>query len=321
MNFQDYLNKITDAIYHTTGFSPEIQAKTLTTLIILLVLAVLRYLILRIVWRRTEDVHARYIWRKSLSYAATILGLLLLARLWVTGFSNFGTFLGLVSAGLAIALKDPLTDIAGWLFIIWRKPFGIGDRIQIGTHAGDVIDIRLFQFTLMEIGNWVDADQSTGRVIHIPNEKVFMEALANYSKGFQFIWNEIQVLVTFESDWKKAKEILAEIASRHSEHLSREAQEQVKRASRKFMIFYTQLTPIVYTDVKDSGINLTIRYLTEPRKRRGSTQNIWEDILDEFAKHDDIDFAYPTTRYYNNSLEGKQAVKSDPEKSQEDGGQ
>ena len=67
---------------------------------------------------------------------------------------------------------------------------------------------RIFMFTLMEIGNWVDADQSTGRVIHIPNGKVFKEVLANYSKGFQYIWNEIPVLVTFESNWKKAKEIL-----------------------------------------------------------------------------------------------------------------
>ena len=60
-------------------------------------------------------------------------------------------------------------------------------------------------FSLMEIGNWVDAEQSTGRVIHVPNGKIFSEPLANYTDGFQYIWNEIPVLVTFESDWKKSQ--------------------------------------------------------------------------------------------------------------------
>ncbi|NIP82375.1 MAG: mechanosensitive ion channel, partial [Gemmatimonadetes bacterium] len=87
----------------------------------------------------------------------------------------------------------------------------VGDRIQIGAHAGDVIDQRIFQFIVLEIGNWVDADQSTGRIIHIPNGLVFREPLANYTRGMQYIWNEIRVLVTFESNWKRAKQILDEI--------------------------------------------------------------------------------------------------------------
>ncbi len=104
--------------------------------------------------------------------------------------------MGLFTAGLAIALKDPLTNLAGWLFIVFRKPFIVGDRIQIGPHAGDVVDIRPFQFTILEIRNWVDADQSTGRMIHLPNAKVFVEAQANYSLGFNYIWNEIVVRLT-----------------------------------------------------------------------------------------------------------------------------
>jgi small-conductance mechanosensitive channel len=162
----------------------------------------------------------------------------------------------------------------------------------------------------MEVGNWVNADQSTGRVIHIPNGKVFRETQANYSKGFQYIWNEIPILVTFESDWKKAKSILAEIAQRHAEHLSRAAEIRLREAAKKFMILYTHLTPVVYTTVADCGVLLTIRYLCEPRKRRGTTQEIWEDILEEFAKCDDIDFAYPTIRYYDNPIEGKPEARA-----------
>jgi len=76
------------------------------------------------------------------------------------------------------------------------------------------------------------------------------------------------------------------------------------------MIFYTHLTPTVYTSVADSGVLLTIRYMCEPTRRRTSAQEIWEDILTKFAAHDDIDFAYPTTRFYRNPVEGKPGARA-----------
>lgn len=190
-----------------------------------------------------------------------------------------------------------------------RKPFDVGDRIQIGSVSGDVIDLRIFQFTIMEIGNWVDADQSTGRIIHVPNGKVFTDFQANYSTGFNYIWNELGVLVTFESDWEKAKKILTDILNKHAENLTEDVQKKIKETSRRFMIFYSVLTPIVYTSVKDSGVMLTMRYLCDVRKRRISAATIWEEVLIEFAKHDNIDFAYPTTRFYDNLSEGKSGTK------------
>ncbi len=91
--------------------------------------------------------------------------------------------------------------------------------------------------------------------------------------------------------------------------MSSTAEQQIREASKTFMIFYGTLTPIVYTSVKDSGVLLTIRYLIQPRQRRGSEQGIWEAVLNEFARCDDIDFAYPTTRYYHNAHEGKAGTK------------
>ena len=297
------MNDIVRIIEDTTGLGPDTQARLLVSLGIIAAFWLLRFLIQRMVWRRTEDPRTRYLWRKSLTYFAVALCILLIVPVWSRSLQSFATFLGLASAGVAIALKDIVADIAGWLFIITRRPFTLGDRIQIGPHAGDVIDIRIFQFTLMEIGNWVDADQSTGRIIHVPNGKVFTEATANYSKGFQYIWNEIPVLVTFESDWEKAKRILETIAKRHAEHLSRSAMERVKEASKKYMIYYAVLDPAVYTTVRDSGVLLTVRYLCEPRKRRSSSHAIWEDVLREFDAAPDIEFAYPTKRLFNRRLE------------------
>jgi len=290
-------------IHKNIGLSPETQMKVFLLLLISLILWVLYFLINWLVWRQTEDVRTRYRWKKTSGYILIILGLFIIIRLWFRGFESLATYLGLLSAGLAIALRDLVSDLAGWLFIIGRRPFSVGDRIQIGNFAGDVVDIRAFQFTLMEIGNWVDADQSTGRVIHIPNGMILREVLANYSKGFYYIWNEIPVLITFESDWQKAKKILQKIAEKDSERLSKAAEKKIKEASKKYMILYSKLTPIVYTSVKESGVLLTIRYLCEPQSRRGSEQKIWEDILKEFALQKDIQLAYPTQRFYNYRLE------------------
>ena len=303
------MESLTNWLEKTFDMSPALQQKLFASVIIILLLWLFRRILLTIAFKKNDDVRAQYRWRKTSIYFASTIGFLIIGRIWFEGFQSIATFLGLLSAGLAIALKDPLVNLAGWIFILWRKPFTVGDRIQIGGTAGDVIDLRIFQFTLMEIGNWVDADQSTGRIIHIPNGKVFSEVQANYSTGFDYIWNEIPVLITFESNWKKAKEILTNIVNNHAEHLSRSVEEKIKAASQKFMIFYKKLTPIVYTSVKDSGVLLTMRYLCDPRKRRGSEEEIWEDILNEFSKRTDVDFAYPTQRFYNNLSEGKKENK------------
>lgn len=298
---EEFINDITDFI----ASSPSLTVQIVETLVIILVLWGIRIFAVRLLQRNVETKKTVYKWRKNITYITFFIGALILGQVWFAALGQLGTFLGLLSAGIAIALKDPVTDIAAWLFLMWRKPFDIGDRIQVGNSKGDVIDIRVFKFTILEIGNWVDADQSTGRVIHIPNHKVFTDDLANYTSDFEFIWNEMGVLVTFESDWKKAKKILQEVVEENMQEFVEQAKEEIKKAEKSYLIQYRYLTPIVYTSVKDSGISLSIRYLSDPRKRRGISQSIWESVLDRFAEHDDIDFAYPTIRYYNNPAEGK----------------
>ncbi|BDV42987.1 mechanosensitive ion channel protein MscS [Geotalea uraniireducens] len=305
---------LTEWLQKTTGIPADLYDRVFTSLTIILVLWLVRRLILKAVWRRTENSRIRYQWRKISNYTAVTLGLLFLGRIWFQQFESVMTFLGLLSAGLAIAMKDPLVNVAGWLFILWRRPFDVGDRIQIGPHAGDVIDIRVFQFTLTEIGNWVHADQCTGRIVHIPNGKVFSDPQVNYTKGwFDYIWNELPVLVTFESNWQRAKAELQQIATDHAGHLTPLAERKLKESSREFIIVSPSLAPTVYTSVEESGVLLTLRYLCEPRRRREGTQQLWEAILERFAACDDIDFAYPTTRYYANTVEGKAGARATPE--------
>ena len=276
----------------------SIQVKFIATFIAILVFIFIRRFVLKIVFKKTDDALIRYRWQKTSSYIIYVFALIIIGRIWFKGIQSIATYLGLLSAGVAIALKDPLTNITGWFFILSRTPFAVGDRIQVGIHSGDVIDINFFKFTLMEIGHWGEGEQSSGRIIHIPNGKVFTETLANYGKGFKYIWNEVPVLVTFESDWKKAKKILNQISIKHAEHVSKAAARKFKETSKLFMMYKPDFNPQVYTKVEDSGILLTIRYLCNPRKRRITSQMIWEDILDEFANYENIDFAYPTTRFY-----------------------
>ena len=181
------------------------------SVLIIIALIAIHFIVNMIVRRQTENDSVRYKWRKNLAYFLSFIGFLLIGRIWFEGMASVATFLGLLSAGLAIALRDPVTDMAGWLFLVWRKPFSVGDRIEIADRKGDVIDVRFFKFTILEIGNWTTSDQSTGRVIHIPNHFILQNSIANYTSDFNFIWNEIPIVVTFESDWRKAKKIITEV--------------------------------------------------------------------------------------------------------------
>ena len=306
------MDQFTEAIKNFSGVEPITTERLLWSAAILAGLLLVRMLVLRGVTRWTDDVTRRYYARRTVSYVFWVLAILLIGRLWFHGLHDLAVFMGLASAGLLIALQDSVMNIAGWIFIILRRPFHVGDRIEIGAVKGDVIDLRLFQFSVVEIGNWVAADQSTGRIIHIPNGKVFKDPLANYTQGFEHIWHELPVLVTFESDWEDAKRILSEIAQDKAEKFSKTAERQIRKAAEKYMIFYKNLTPIVYTSVADSGVLLTIRYLTRARTRRGTEEQIWEEILRRFAARNDIDFAYPTTRYYDNPIEGKPGARAEP---------
>lgn len=286
-------------IEQSTGFTPAIQGKVIASLILLILAWVIQKIVQSIFLRKIEDPKFRYKWIKTISYTTYIFVAIIIGGLWFEGMRNLTTFLGLVSAGLAVAMKEPIANLAGWAFILWRKPFEVGDRVQLGEYKGDVIDQKLFMFTLFEVGNWVQEEQSTGRVINIPNGLIFTEVLANYNKGFQFIWNELNVHLTFDSNWQKAYDLLGKIAENNSLHLTERAQENVKKCAEKMMIFYNKLTPKVYLSIEDRGILLTIRYLCEIKQRRGSAENIWKDILIEFANHNDITFAYPAQRIYH----------------------
>ncbi len=271
---------------------------------VVLIFAV-RSLALRAVLARLQDSDHVYRVRKLSFYFSAGLLLIVLAWVWTQQLANLGSFLGLLSAGIAIALSDVLKNIAGWLLIVFRRPFKIGDRIQIGSDAGDVVDIGAFHFSLAEIQNWVDADQTTGRVLHIPNRMMFAEPLANYTEGTPYIWHEIPVTVTFESDWVLVCDLVREIIERHAPEPAEVVKTRPKEhISNQYLDLSGDAGTDVFVSAIEYGVTVTGRLLVEAKTRRLVTSAIWKDLLHAIDATPHADLAYPTTRFFRADIEG-----------------
>jgi small-conductance mechanosensitive channel len=294
-------HSITTWLEQALGISPHLLTRFLETLALALLYIVGVQLLRRVIDRRVPDAHRKFILKKTIAYVLGSFVVVGLLFVWLGGITGLAASIGVLSAGVAIALKDPLVNFAGWFFIAIRRPFVVGDRISIGPHSGDVIDRRLFQFSIIEIGAWVDADQSTGRVIHIPNGWIFNNSTTNFTQFFPYLWNEVALTITFESNWVRAKEILTEVARRHAIIESEEEERAIRAEAERNNIYFNHLDPIVWTRVVERGIMLTLRFLCKSRARRSTESVLWEALLRELAKADDISFAYPTTRFYQSA--------------------
>jgi small-conductance mechanosensitive channel len=279
------------------GIPIQTLSNTVWTLLALVIVLVLRRVTRRLV-AKNVDTGATYRANKLINYLATIVLLVTVALIWVEAFDNLPTYLGLLSAGIAIALADVLKNMAGWIYILSRRPFQVSDRIEVDGFKGDVVDIRLFRFSLMEIEGWVGAEQSTGRLVHVPNGIVFTDEVANYTEGFGYIWHEVPILITFESDWKLAEQLILEILRRDAPDVEGAAGSMIRETARRYSIRIGALTPTVYLTVRDSGVLLTARYLVEARTRRGIEDRVWRSILEAFAEQADVELAYPTVRTF-----------------------
>lgn len=284
--------------YLTLDQNYQLLRKIAYTVTIIVGMLFIRKVSQKLLARSTKSMADRYRWHKGIHYVCDGIAVLLIISVWFQSGQSFATYFGLVSAGVAIALQDPIANIFAWLHIIYKKPFDVGDRIKIAAHKGDVIDTHFLEFTMLEVGgNWSDADQNTGRLIHIPNRMVFKEAIYNETQVWPFIWHEIPVVVTFESDWERAKQLINQILNEEVEDIVTSADKYRKEHQKNHMLIrHGHITPIVYTNVEASGIELTMRFLCEPRMRRNRTEAIWEAILRQLHHESQIHLAYPTNR-------------------------
>ena len=285
-------------------------------IILTIVAAVAIYAVARVLRRallsRAVNLEKRHSVRRTVSWISVLFFIAVTALIWARQIGSLGVFLGIIGAGLALSLQEALLCVAGWMLIITKRPFAVGDRVEINKRIGDVIDVSVFQVTLLEVGNWVEADQSTGRILILPNSDVFRHGICNYTKGFPFIWNEFSTVVTFESDWRTAKELMLKQAEEEAEKIEEQVSRQITDMQRQYAIQYERFGPIVYTSIADNGVQLALRYLSPVRERRATTHRIAEGILDAFAEQTKIDLAYPTTRMFRTTEEGKEHLRPGP---------
>jgi len=306
-----------DWLGQATGIGSEAFGKLLLSVGIAAVLLLIRWGVIAVLNRRAEDARVRYRWRKTATYLLTLIGLVLIGRVWLEGIQSLVTYLGLVSAGIAVALRDPIVNWFGWMFIGWRRPFTVGDRIQIGSLGGDVIDIGMSTFSVLEVASPELGEQTTGRIVHVPNGKVFVEPLTNVTQGFNYVWNEIPITITFESDWRRAKGLLERILEEKVVSVSEEASRFIREASRKFLIRSANVSPVVHTRIVENGVELGLRYVCEARSRRKSTESVCEAVLEAFGAEPSIDFAYKTTRIFRETEEGKKTLGAQAQRDEE----
>jgi small-conductance mechanosensitive channel len=247
-------------------------------------------------YKFTHEGKNLYYFRKLISFTSGLLIATIVALNFIGDFGGITAVLGLAGAGLAIALQDPIVSLVGWFLIAGKFGISVGDRVEINEVKGDVVDIGLLRIAILEVGNWVGAEQSTGRVVFFPNSFIFKSHYFNYSTGSSFIWDEVRITVTYESDWKKAREIIEQVATRASQTFIEAAANSQEQIERQFHIHLGTLTPSVYVSIAESGVDLLLRYLTSIRKRRSTQNQICEEILNAFENARNIDLAYPTRR-------------------------
>ncbi|MBL7978892.1 MAG: mechanosensitive ion channel family protein [Bacteroidetes Order II. Incertae sedis bacterium] len=274
------------------NISGDHAEELLISMAILVVGWVIRKLTGEVLIRKIEDPHHRFTINRRVGRSLAIATLVLVVAIWFPNLKEIVAILSLFGAGLAIVNREVILSMVAWLHIITRQPYGVGDRIELNGVSGDVIDISLLVTTMMETREWVQGDQSTGRIMRIPNNWVFLYAVKNYTQGFEYIWNELSVTVSDKSDWNMAREIMMSLAQESSFIVEHQVKSQLKTMTQEYLVYYSTLTPFVYVATNERGIQLTLRYLCKVRNRRGSEHAIMLRILEEFAKNPSIEMVF-----------------------------
>jgi small-conductance mechanosensitive channel len=195
---------------------------------------------------------------------------------------------GVIGAGLAVALQDVVKNLAGSIVILITGVYRVGNRIEINDTMGDVIDIGLFTTTMLEVREWLDADQATGRITTVPNGVVLTKPVQNYTKLHKYLWDELAIELTAESNWEEAMNIMSEIGETHTEQFVDDANKSLTRLERYYYVEGHVLKPNAYITPTTNGYTLTLRYVVDAWKRRTTNSDIWSDIIKAFAERSDI---------------------------------
>jgi len=250
-------------------YAATVQRFTLGLMAIALVLIVMRIARVMLIQPLESNV-ARYNLNRVITLITAVsiflIALSVLFASWYTAFVSFG----LISLVLGFALQAPITSFIGWIYILAKVPYQVGDRIKIDDATGDVIDVSYTDTTLWEFGGVLSTDHPSGRIIRFPNSKVLNSIIYNYSWPlFPYVWSEIKFQIAYQSDLEFVAKVMRETAA-----------EEIGEAMMEHVRTYRELlaqTPVDELEVKEypavvfrvnenTWLEAIIRYLVEPRR-------------------------------------------------------
>lgn len=237
--------------------------------------------------RKISNTDIRYKTRKFSSFVGSALIVLVLSIVFSDKLGGFTVALGVAGAGIAFALQEVLTSIAGWFAISFSHFYKTGDRVQVGGIKGDVIDIGILRTTLMEIGDWVKGDLYNGRVVRVANSFVFKEPVYNYSSDFPFLWDEIVIPLRHGSDYNFARTLLTRIAEEVVGEYSDKARQDWEVLVKNYRIENARIEPLITLVADENWITFTLRYVVDYKSRRAKKDQLFNRILDALSENRD----------------------------------
>lgn len=276
------------------GLNAETLHKLVLSLGVLVLVLGVRALLGVVVGLGT-GVSRRSIWvRKSIRLVFGGISVLLLLSIWFDKPERFATFTGLLAGGIAFASQNAVLSVAGYFVIVFGKVFDLGDRIQIGDVRGDVLDIGLFKTTVMEMGvpnlmfpephHWVAARQYTGRVVTITNAEIFKQPTYNYTRNFDFLWEEIRLPLRYGTDLARAEAITLEAVREATTGIIQEGHRELENMNERYLIHAADLEPRAFLRLTDNWMELSVRFLVKTYGIRELKDRIYRRLLARFQE-------------------------------------
>lgn len=273
-------------------FGIRYSGKVILTLVsITFLYLVLKLLVEELLAGKLKDYKTRYTVKKATSVLFLILVMVFIVTIWIENTQALLVAYGLIAAGIAISLQDLFKGFTGGILILTNNLYRVGDRIEVGGIYGDVIDIGILYTTLMEMRGWVQGDQASGRIISLPNSLVLSNPVKNYTKDHSFLWEEITLPVTFDSNWEPIIEPILAAVRDYTSELTKQASTEIAKIGEKYYLPRRDVEPAVYVTFDDKFIKISVRYVTEAKKRRYHADALYRLILNEAAKHKDVKIA------------------------------
>ncbi|MEO6568102.1 MAG: mechanosensitive ion channel domain-containing protein [Opitutaceae bacterium] len=271
-------------------------AVALTGMILIQILA--GYLLLPLLYKNESLVLARRLIRYILVVAATIV----VARFLFDDIKMVAAAGGLVSAAIVISLQDVCASIFAWFVIMLSGKFGIGDRLEIDGTRGDVIDIDLLRTTLLEVNGWLGTDQSTGRVITVPNNFIFKTKVFNFTHGHPFIWGKIDLTVNAATPVAAALTLFERVLEEEAGEQFAAAQAASVKMRRRYGVEDAVYKPNIDLTIVDTGVLMNLFYVAHYRQIAVTRNKIARRLIAELERHPHIQLSCPTLQILHDNL-------------------